>query len=193
MDGFLDTLSRFAPWRRKHASAEKLYAAIVAQTRLPVFYQSFGVPDTLEGRFSVLALHLFAVLHRLAEDTRTSNLSQELSDIFTADMETVLREVGVGDLAIPKKVRGVAEKSAALLQGYETAFAANDGRLMEAIASALPLDNEAAKAAASHLGFYMREVLYGLGKQPVTMLARGKIEFPYISDDSDSVLRDQFL
>ena len=53
------------PWRPKEKNAEKLYGAIVAQARLPVFYQEFGVPDTLEGRFVVLSLNLFAVLHRL--------------------------------------------------------------------------------------------------------------------------------
>lgn len=192
MERFLDALSRFAPWRRKPTSAEKLYAAIVAQTRLPVFYQGFGVPDTLEGRFSVLALHLFAVLHHLAEGGETV-LSQELSDIFTADMETVLREIGVGDLSIPKKVRGVIGKSAALMQGYATALTENDDRFVEAIESALPLDGDEAKAAAKQLESYMKEVAFRLAKQPATAMAKGKVEFPYISYDSGIELREPFL
>ena len=95
------------PWRRKEKTAEKLYGAIVAQARLPVFYQEFGVPDTLEGRFAVLSLNLFAVLHRLkGEGAQGRALSQELADRFKDDMETVLRELGVSDLRIPKKMRG---------------------------------------------------------------------------------------
>jgi len=105
-------------WREKDLGAEKLYGAIVAQARLPVFYQGFGVPDTLEGRFVVLSLNLFAVLLRLKADAETRDLAQELMDQFTADMETVLRELGIGDLSIPKKMRGLAASCAALLQGY---------------------------------------------------------------------------
>ena len=97
------------PWRPKEKNAEKLYGAIVAQARLPVFYQEFGVPDTLEGRFVVLSLNLFAVLHRLkGEDAQGKALSQDLADQFKDDMETVLRELGISDLRIPKKMRGLA-------------------------------------------------------------------------------------
>jgi cytochrome b pre-mRNA-processing protein 3 len=91
-------------WREKDLKAQKLYGAIVAQARLPVFYQGFGVPDTLEGRFVVLSFNLFAVLHRLkAGGAETRDLAQELMDEFTTDMETVLRELGVGDLAYRRK------------------------------------------------------------------------------------------
>ena len=92
-------------WRSDARNSEKLYGAIVAQARLPVFYRSFGVPDTLPGRSALLSLHLFAVLHRVKEegpDGRT--LAQELVDRFSRDMETVLRELGVSDLRIPKSM-----------------------------------------------------------------------------------------
>jgi cytochrome b pre-mRNA-processing protein 3 len=104
------------------ANAAKLYGAIVAQARLPVFYRQLAVPDTLDGRFLVLSVHLFAVLHRLkAEGEAGLDLAQALADQFSMDMETVLREVGFGDLAIPKRVRGLAAASAGLLQAYEEA------------------------------------------------------------------------
>ena len=61
----MNPLPSFTKWRRDDRNAAKLYGSIVAQARLPIFYQGFGVPDTLEGRFLVLSLHLFAVLHRL--------------------------------------------------------------------------------------------------------------------------------
>ncbi len=131
------------PWRSKEKNAEKLYGAIVAQARLPVFYQEFGVPDTLEGRFVALSLHLFAVLHRLkGEGAAGKALSQDLADRFKDDMETVLRELGVSDLRIPKKMRGLARSSAALLRAYEEAFGGSDRALIEAVAKALPLDGE---------------------------------------------------
>ena len=105
--------ARFEPsrpperWRSGASNSEKLYGAIVAQARLPVFYRSLGVPDTLEGRFALLSLHLFAVLHRLkAEGAEGARLAQELVDRFSQDMETVLRELGVERSPHPKEDAG---------------------------------------------------------------------------------------
>ena len=123
-------------WRSGPNISEKLYGAIVAQARLPGFYRSFAVPDTLQGRFTVLSLHLFAVLHRLAREAASGwVLAQELVDRFSKDMETVLRELGVSDVRIPKSMRGLAASSHSLLAGYEAAFAAGEPSLAEAIKS----------------------------------------------------------
>ena len=91
--------------RRSKAADDSaiLYGAIVAQARLPAFYRVFAVPDTLEGRFALLGLHLFAVLHRLRSGgAEARDLAQSLMDRFIRDMETVLREQGVSDLKISK-------------------------------------------------------------------------------------------
>jgi len=174
------------PWRRNSAAAEKLYGAIVAQARLPLFYQAFGLPDTLEGRFSVLSLHLFAVLHRLGQgNDEAAYLSQELVDTFTADMETVLREIGVGDLRIPKKMRGLAASSAALLQSYAAGFATSDEALAATIAETLPLDGDAAMTAAQSLAPYLREVVRKLEAQQIYRLVAGKVKFHQISETSE--------
>ena len=61
----MNPLDRLLRWRSGPSNNEKLYGAIVAQARLPVLLPGFTVPDTLEGRFTVLSLHLFAVLHGL--------------------------------------------------------------------------------------------------------------------------------
>ena len=174
------------PWRRNRAAAEKLYGAIVAQARLPLFYQAFGLPDTLEGRFSVLSLHLFAVLHRLGQgNDEALYLSQKLIDTFTADMETVLREIGVGDLSIPKKMRGLAASSVALLQSYAAAFAEGDEALAATIAETLPLDSDAAVAAAQSLAPYLKEVVRKFESQQISRLVAGKVNFPQISETSE--------
>jgi len=167
-------------WRQKDLGAEKLYGAIVAQARLPVFYQGFGVPDTLEGRFVVLSLNLFAVLLRLKADAETRDLAQELMDQFTADMETVLRELGIGDLSIPKKMRGLAASCAALLQGYEKALESGDGALATTIAEALSLEGPAAEAAGRHLAYYLKGVVRRLDTEPLAGLQSGEVKFPEI-------------
>ncbi len=164
------------PWRRKPPHADELYGAIVARARLPVFYQGFGVPDTLEGRFVVLSLHLFAVLHRLKDgDASASSMAQDLADHFTADMETVLRELGVGDLAIPKKVRALAASGAALLQNYEEALSEGEDALATSIACALPLDEAPAKLASARLTAYLMRVIRHLDAQPVADLCAGRL------------------
>jgi cytochrome b pre-mRNA-processing protein 3 len=166
-------------WRQKDLDAEKLYGAIVAEARLPIFYQALGVPDTLEGRFVVLSLNLFAVLHRLkADGVGARGLAQELMDQFSADMETVLRELGVSDLGIPKKMRGLAASSAALLQSYEEALAGGDSALAATIAAALP--GPLAEAAGMSLAHYVKDVIRHLGTEPLSVLQKGEVKFPEI-------------
>jgi len=185
----LNPLSSLSLWRRDDTSATKLYGAIVAQARLPVFYQGFGVPDTLEGRFLMLSLHLFATLHRLKPgepkpgepkpgEPKALDLAQDLIDRFGADMETVLREIGVGDLSIPKKVRGLAASGASLLQSYEEALAEGDEALAAAIAHALQLEDGASGAAGRRLAHYLKGVVDLLQAQDFAALSAGEVRFP---------------
>lgn len=182
----LNPLAALLLWRSKEPHADELYGAIVARARLPVFYQGFGVPDTLEGRFVVLSLHLFAVLHRLkdADAPEASAMAQGLADRFTADMETVLRELGVGDLTIPKKVRKLIASGAGLLQSFELALAAGDAALEAAIASALPGDEADAKTTSARLTPYVEEILRQLEGEPIEDLCAGVLKLPDISDEA---------
>ena len=178
----MNPLYPLTPWRRNDTNAAKLYGAIVAQARLPVFYQDFGVPDTLEGRFLMLSLHLFAVLHRLkGEGPAALGLAQALSDRFSKDMETVLREVGVGDLSIPKKMRGLAASSAALLQAYEEALAAGDEAVSAALAKALPLEPSLSEAANGRLAHYLIGAVRQIEAQSFAALRLGEVRFPGIA------------
>ncbi|HXG79190.1 MAG TPA: ubiquinol-cytochrome C chaperone family protein [Methyloceanibacter sp.] len=169
-------LRRIAP-----GNAAKLYGAIVAQARLPVFYRSLSVPDTLQGRFLVLSLHLFALLYRLkGEGAEALNLAQGLSDRFTADMEVVMREIGVGDLSIPKKMRGLAAASAALFSSYAEALPAGEEALARAIAEAVPLGEAEGLAgdATSALSRYLIAMTNMLEGQSLAALCNGEIQFP---------------
>src|SRR5262247_230639 len=91
-----------------------LYGTIVAQARAPVFYQIYGVPDTVTGRLEMIILHAVLLLHRLrappagaepaqpaAERGLVHLLGQAIFDLFCSDMDANLREMGVGDLAVP--------------------------------------------------------------------------------------------
>lgn len=81
--------------------AMQLYQSLVARARQPIFYAALGVPDTLDGRFEMITLHVFGALQRLDD----AHASQALFDAMFRDMEANLREMGVGDLSVPKKMK----------------------------------------------------------------------------------------
>jgi cytochrome b pre-mRNA-processing protein 3 len=83
-----------------------VYRAIVAQSRRPEFYADWMVPDTVTGRFDMISLHLALLFRRLRSgDPKVRDFSQAVFDLFFKDMDRSLREMGAGDLAVPKKVQ----------------------------------------------------------------------------------------
>ena len=85
------------------------YGTIVAQARAAAFYRIYGVPDTANGRFEMVVLHTVLVLRRLESGPDPVRaLGQALFDRFCGDMDGSLREMGVGDLAVPDKMRKIS-------------------------------------------------------------------------------------
>jgi cytochrome b pre-mRNA-processing protein 3 len=103
--------------QRAKSPAETLYAAIVAAARRPFLYAQLQVPDTVDGRFDMLVLHMFLVLERLQGEQHV-RLRQELTDEFFKDMDRSLREMGTGDLAVASKVRKMAEAFFGRIKAY---------------------------------------------------------------------------
>ena len=99
----------------------KLYDSIVAQSRVEAFYRDLGVPDTVEGRFELIVLHLHLVLERLRrEGAAGKRLSQTLIEAFVTDMDDSMREFGIGDMGVPRRVK----KAAAAVYERSAAYAA---------------------------------------------------------------------
>ena len=122
-------MSRWNPFRRypDEASASGLYAAIVGQARRPAFYVACGVPDSLDGRFELVALHVYLVLRRLKGGNESAQaLAQSLVDLFFADMDASLREMGAGDLGVGKRVQRMAAGFYGRVAAYDGA-ASSDG------------------------------------------------------------------
>ena len=91
-------------------SIASLYGAIVAQARVRAFYQCYGVPDSVNGRFELIVLHAVLLVSRLAREAEPGRLiGQAVFDQFCDDMDANLREMGVGDLAVPRQMRGIGE------------------------------------------------------------------------------------
>src|SRR5581483_9629592 len=112
---------------------EAIYGMIVTQAREPSFYREVGVPDTVNGRFDLLVLHLWIVLRRLRSIAGGSPLSQGLFDRFCEDMDANLREMGVGDLAVPKRMQAFGEAFYGRSAAYDAARASGGEALAKAI------------------------------------------------------------
>lgn len=107
------------------AKAGELYGAVVTVARTPGYYSIFCVPDTPRGRFEVIALVLFLVLERLKDTPGGMALSQAAIEAFITDMDDCMREMGVGDLTVPKKVERAAAAFYDRAKDYRKALAEN--------------------------------------------------------------------
>lgn len=135
---------------------ETAYAAIAAAARRPAFYRDLGVPDTLPGRFEMLVLHTALVTRRLGRDAdpRAKPFSQGVFDAMIAALESNVREIGIGDVTVPKRMRAMARS---FFDGAKTYDEALDARDETALASALsrivyagePIDAAGPKALAA--------------------------------------------
>jgi cytochrome b pre-mRNA-processing protein 3 len=96
-----------------------LYERAVSQARQPVLYRTFGVADTIDGRFEMVVFHVCPLIDRLRDDSgATLPAGQDLFDTFVKDMEGNLRTIGVGDLSVPKKMKKMGEAFYGRLEAY---------------------------------------------------------------------------
>jgi cytochrome b pre-mRNA-processing protein 3 len=119
-DMILDRLFRPKP---AQTAGRALYAACVEQARTPKLYGELAVPDTVEGRFEVYTLHVVLLLDRLKrQGPVAAETSQSLFDTYVKGLDDALREMGVGDLSVGKKMRRLGEAFYGRVKNYEAAF-----------------------------------------------------------------------
>lgn len=163
------------------AAARALYAAIVEQARLPAFYRDAGVPDTLDGRFDMIVLHAFLVLHRLKQEGQAHGaVGQALFDLMFADMDASLRELGVGDLSVGKKIKQMATGFYGRVAAYEQGLAAPAvarGPLEEALRRNLFGTVTPSDAQLSAMAAYARRQVEALAAQPLAAALGGALRF----------------
>jgi cytochrome b pre-mRNA-processing protein 3 len=164
---------------RQRDAAIDLYGAIVEQARQPAFFARHGVPDTVDGRFELIALHAFLVLNRLKADRQqTAELGQALFDAMFADMDRGLREMGVGDLSVGRHVKGMAQSFYGRVVAYEHGLAADEAALAEALTRNLYGTVAPRADDAEALAAYMRQCVAALAVQPVDVFLTGQARFP---------------
>ncbi len=169
-------------WFRKPPagpSPDALYRRIVEQARRPAFYQELGVADTPDGRFDMLCVHAWLVMRRLrGEGDVATEFSQTLFDLMFQDMDRNLRELGVGDLAVGKRIKGMAQGFYGRIQAYDAALDADD---MPALCQALRRNVYRAmtpdEAQVAALARYVDGEQRSLAGQTATALMAGDVAF----------------
>jgi cytochrome b pre-mRNA-processing protein 3 len=152
---------------------------IVAQARSGAFYRDYGVPDTVPGRLDMIVLHLVLLLRQLpGENGGPSPIGQRLFDRFCRDIDDNFREMGVGDLKVPKEMQKVAEAFYGRAKAYEAALASDDPTALEAAVARNVFAVNEPPLGASRLAAYMRETSRRLSGREPQSLARGELDFP---------------
>ncbi|MBR1128098.1 ubiquinol-cytochrome C chaperone family protein [Bradyrhizobium iriomotense] len=159
---------------------EAIYGMIVTQAREPIFYRDLGVPDTVNGRFDLLLLHLWLLLRRLRTvqggARGATELSQALFDRFCEDMDDNLREMGVGDQTVPKRMRAFGEAFYGRVQAYDQAMDGGGEALAAAICKNIL--NGAGMDHARQLAAYARATEVDLGRTSEAALLGASFSFP---------------
>lgn len=162
--------------------AARIYRALVAQARQPGFYRDLGVPDTVEGRFEMIALHAFLVLNRLKaarlQGTPGADaLGQAVFDLMFADMDRNLREMGTGDLGVAKRVKSLAKGFYGRIKAYEEGLAGPTGGLARALERNV-FAGAAPEGGPEALADYVEAAIATLAAQPFDALSQGALAFP---------------
>jgi cytochrome b pre-mRNA-processing protein 3 len=161
------------------ASIVSLYGMIVAQARQAAFYRAYGVPDTVDGRFEMITLHAVLVIGRLeGRPADLRRLGQGLFDAFCEDMDASMREMGVGDLTVPKKMRRIGEAFYGRQAVYREALTGpSDGQLAASLGR-IVFAGAAPALGAQRLAAYMRAAAALLARTEDAAFMRGEVPFP---------------
>ncbi|HSK39708.1 MAG TPA: ubiquinol-cytochrome C chaperone family protein [Arenibaculum sp.] len=178
-------------FRRKPFEHEgrALYAGMVAQARRPEFYEAAGVPDTLDGRFDMIVLHAFLVLHRMKgpdgergakeRGPMAGQVGRAMTEALFADMDASLRELGFSDLAVGKRVKQMIDGFYGRMDAYERGLASED----DGHALRVALDNNlygtvpTNRAGLDLMAAYVRREAERLGSGPLGPLLAGEVTF----------------
>jgi len=172
------TLIYFSGRSLARDAAELAYGRVVEQSRRPLFFTDYGVPDTLDGRFELVCLHAFLYLHRLKVERPGANqFCQKFFDRMFADFDRALREMGTGDLSVGKQVKRMAQAFFGRIRAYESGLVGDDAQLAAALARNLYGTISEPASFAALMAPYVRGAVRELRRQPAAELRAGRIMF----------------
>lgn len=157
-------------------AAELAYCRIVEQARQPAFFAEISVPDTIDGRFELICLHAFLLLHRLKnEPPPAAEFGQRLFDAMFADFDRSLRELGTGDLSVGRQVKRMAQAFYGRIDAYERGLLGGDAVLKPALARNLFGTAAAGEPALDAMAAYVRREVRRLRERPLAELLTGEV------------------
>ncbi len=174
-------LQRFFRPRPARQAGRDLFKALSVQARRPVFYESFGVADTVEGRFELYVMHLVLVLHRLkGQGGEAAETSQATFDTFLRNLDEGLRDMGVGDLSVGKKMRKLGEAVYGRIKSYDRAFSEPDP--VQALRQLIvrTVFQERAEEGAGPLARYASATAARFAAQPLAEVLQSRLDWPEV-------------
>ncbi len=177
--------------RSSNESVYAVYGSAVAQAREPAFYLDVPVPDTVDGRFEMIILHVFLLIDRLrGQGDKAADLCQQLFDTLFDDMDRSLREMGVGDLSVGKKINTMAEAFYGRAGAYQDALDKEDreeliGALTRNIFPEVSAE-DVSRAGIEKLADYLTANRLALAGQAVDDIIVGKITFVPLAPATES-------
>lgn len=172
-------LDRLLKPRPAKVAGGKLYTAAVVQARSPAFYTTFGVRDSMEGRFELFTLHVILVIERLrGQGEPAAETSQATFDAYVRGLDDAFREIGVADTAVGKKMKKLAGAFYGRLKGFDDAVAGLPNRAgLEAFLGRTALE-ERGEGDSAGLTAYVIAARDALAAQPLDSLLNGEPRWP---------------
>ena len=167
----------FKDKKNKNSIIGKIYLKAVEQARQKELYEDFAIPDTVDGRFDMIILHLFLIIKNIKDTNDASFLSQGLLDYMFDDMDRNLREMGVGDLSVGKQVKKMAKAFYGRSECWEKGLLGSHEDLNEALMETV---YRSSKIKSDHLEKLIRYIKVNdnhIKQQNISSILAGKIEF----------------
>jgi len=173
--GFFRRFFRRRPYR---AAAHQLYVAAAEQSRHPALYETYGIPDTLDGRFDALVLHVFLILHRLRRQGDAAlELGHEVVEVLVGDMDRTLRETGIADVGVGKRVKTMLKAFYGRIGAYDSGLSDTQGGLEDGLLRNIYRGDAPGPEAVAGLADYVRYQAAVLAEQPLAAFLAGEARF----------------
>lgn len=154
--------------------AHEAYVSLVTQARKPFFYQEYGAADNIDGRFDVIVLHIFLLTQRLKSES--PEFLRAIWEVFFADMDRSLREMGASDTGIGKRIKKMVQAFYGRIDSYEKTVT-NEAAFKESLTRNLYRGAAVDETQVSGLISYVSRNLEHLKKQDIAAIINGDLNF----------------
>lgn len=158
---------------RRNEATLPLYEAVVARARQEHWYVEGEVPDTVDGRFDMVAAVLAMVLLRLEEEPAGAGPAARVTERFVDDMDAQLRQLGIGDIVVGKHIGKMMAALGGRLGAYRSGLAA--GGIEEALVRNLYRGNPPSPGALTHVAGALRALRTASSDVPIDRLVAGEL------------------